>query len=148
VNLMSEPASARTPEASDRVEVSVPLRTDFIATLRTVAASLGADSGFSIDEIDDLRLAISEIVSSLIDSTTSTDDRIVASFEVGSAGVAVAITTERGEIAVELDDLAASILESVVDEYVVTGPRVNLLKLASEAAGTVEADAEPTARER
>jgi serine/threonine-protein kinase RsbW len=148
VNRMSASASVHTSDGLDLVEVTVPLRTDFIATLRTVAASLGADAGFSIDEIDDLRLAISEIVSSMIDSTTSTDDRIVASFEVGAAGVSVAITTGRGEIDIELDDLAASILESVVDEYVVAGPRVNLVKLASEAASVVEADVERTAPER
>jgi hypothetical protein len=62
--------------------------------------------------------------------------------------VSVAITTGRGEIDIELDDLAASILESVVDEYVVAGPRVNLVKLASEAASVVEADVERTAPER
>jgi serine/threonine-protein kinase RsbW len=148
VNRMSEAASAHSADGLDLVEVTVPLRTDFIATLRTVSASLGADAGFSIDEIDDLRLAISEIVSSMIDSTTSTEDRIVASFEVGTAGVSVVITTERGEIDIELDDLAASILESVVDEYVVEGPRVNMVKLASEAASVVEADVERTAHER
>jgi serine/threonine-protein kinase RsbW len=145
---MSERASAHTPDRVDLVEITLPLRTDFIATLRTVAASLGADAGFSIDEIDDLRLAISEIVSSLIDSTTSTEDRVVASFEVGAAGVAVAITTRSGEIDVELDDLAASILESVVDEYVVAGTRVSLVKLASEAASVAEADVEHTSNER
>ena len=147
MNLMSERASAHPSDGVNLVEVTVPLRTDFIATLRTVAASLGADAGFSIDEIDDLRLAISEIVSSLIDSTTASDDRIVASFDLGVAGVAVAITTQRGEMQVDLDDLASSILESVVDEYEVVGPRVTLVKLASEAAGVAEADVEHTAHE-
>jgi serine/threonine-protein kinase RsbW len=148
VKPMSDSASAHSSDGLDLVEVTVPLRTDFIATLRTVAASLGADAGFSIDEIDDLRLAISEIVSSMIDSTSSTQDRVVAAFEVGAAGVAVAITTERGEIDIELDDLASSILESVVDEYVVAGPRVNLVKLASEAASVVEHGGERAAHER
>ncbi len=147
VNSMSDPAPANTSDELNLVEVTVPLRTDFIATLRTVAASLGADAGFSIDEIDDLRLAISEIVSSLIDSTTSSDDRIVASFELRTAGVAVAITTQRGAIDIQLDDLAASILGSVVDEYVVTGPRVNLVKLASEAASVAGADVERSSHE-
>ncbi len=148
MNPMSESAPAHTFGGLDLVEVTVPLRTDFIATLRTVAASLGADAGFSIDEIDDLRLAISEIVSSLVDSGTSIDDRVVASFELGATGVAVAITTQRGEIDVQLDDLAASILRSVVDEYVVTGPRVHLVKLASEAASIASADVERTPHER
>ena len=140
---MSEPPSADTAadpagdtaDESNQVEVTVPLRTDFVATLRTVAASLGADAGFSIDEIDDLRLAISEVVSSLIDSANSPDDRVVATFDVGAACVGVAITTRRGERPIELDDLASSILRSVVDEYEVVGPRVTLLKMASEVTG-------------
>jgi serine/threonine-protein kinase RsbW len=146
---MPEPASAdpssERSEDADQVEVSVPLRTEYVATLRTVAASLGADAGFSIDEIDDLRLAISEVVSSLIDSKVSGDDRIVASFDLRDAGVAVGITTRRGELQIELDDLASSILQSVVDEYEVSGAHVRLLKLASEAVGVTEADDERVA---
>lgn len=144
VNPMLEPSSAPTSDGLGLVEVSVPLRTGFIATLRTVAASLGADAGFSIDEIDDLRLAISEIVSSLVDSSTPDADRIVASFDLLPTGIAITITTHRGETDVELDDLATSILQSVVDEYEVAGTRVRLLKLASEASGS---DVERSARE-
>jgi serine/threonine-protein kinase RsbW len=128
------------------VEVSVPLRTDYIATLRTVAASMGADAGFSVDEIDDLRLAISEIVSSLIDASASNGDRIVATFDAGASRVSVAITTRRGELQIELDDLATSILHSVVDEYEVAGARVDLVKRASEGAGRSEATVERTVR--
>jgi serine/threonine-protein kinase RsbW len=127
------------------VEISVPLRTDFIATLRTVAASTGADAGFSIDEIDDLRLAISEVVSSLADADTASDDRVDVSFRIGASEIAVTITTRRGETAIELDDLASSILHSVVDELVVDGPAVTLVKQASEAAGVRDADADHTA---
>ena len=143
---MSVPPSADTSiestNGANQVEVTLPLRTDFVATLRTVAASLGADAGFSIDEIDDLRLAISEVVSSLIDSTTAHDDRVVATFDLGDSRVEVAITTRLGEHPIELDDLASSILQSVVDEYEVVGPRVTLVKLASEAVGLTEADTE------
>lgn len=144
MNLMSEPTPAGTladtSNGANQVEVTVPLRTDFVATLRTVAASLGADAGFSIDEIDDLRLAISEVVSSMIDSTTSDDDRIVATFGLSAACVAVGITTRHGELQIELDDLASSILQSVVDEYEVVGPRVTLVKLASEAVGIADTE--------
>jgi len=115
--------------------MSVPLRTEFIATLRTVAASIGADAGFSIDEIDDLRLAISEVVSSLAESGDGSDDRVETVFEVGAARVAVTITTQHGERDIELDDLAASILNSVVDEFRVDGSVVVLVKTASEAEG-------------
>ncbi len=136
-------ASSPTPTGTDRVEVSVPLRSEFFATLRTVAASLGADAGFSIDEIDDLRLAISEVVSSLADGAGLPDDRIQVSFEIDDAGVRVTISTDKREVAIELDDLAAGILNSVVDSCVVDGTQVTLVKLASETA-TIASNAEPT----
>ncbi len=123
--------------------MSVPLRTEFFATLRTVAASLGADAGFTVDEIDDLRLAISEVVSSLVDGADSPDDRIHASFGLDGAGVSVTITTDERELGIELDELASSILDSVVDDYGVDGTRVTLVKLASEAAATAS-DTEST----
>ncbi len=124
----------------------MPLRTEFFATLRTVAASLGADAGFSIDEIDDLRLAISEVVSSLADREGAPDDRIEASFELDGAGVTVTITTDKRDVGIELDDLASSILDSVVDRYDVDGTGVTLMKLASEASSTAS-DAERTTTE-
>ena len=134
--------------------MSVPLRTEFIATLRTMAASVGADAGFSIDEIDDLRLAISEVVSSLVDIECSPDDRVAAAFVLlHGEGVTVTITTDRVGAVVELDDLAATILDSIVDRYDVDGANVTLTKLASEVAttttesasdSTADSTAEPT----
>ena len=114
----------------------MPLRAEFIATLRTMAASVGADAGFSIDEIDDLRLAISEVVSSLVDIECSPDDRVAAAFDLHGDGVTVTITTDRDGAVVELDDLAATILDSVVDRYDVDGANVTLTKIASEVSTT------------
>jgi len=139
---MPEQLSTHASVSSHRVEVSVPLRSEFVATLRTMAASLGADVGFSIDEIDDLRLALSEVVSSLLDIEGSPDDRITASFDLLGGGVTVTITTDRVGVAIELDDLAVTILDSVVDRYEIDGANVTLVKLASEAA-TMTADTTP-----
>ncbi len=138
---MADHTLEHSDRGSDRVDVSLPLRTDFIATLRTVAASLGADAGFSIDEIDDLRLAISEVVSSIADGADGDDDRVEASFGIGDGRVSVTITTNSRAVEVDLDDLATSILDSVVDSYDVAGPTVTLVKTASEAATASNVDA-------
>jgi len=147
VNLMPDHPSTHASVESQRVEVSVPLRTEYVATLRTMAASLGADAGFSIDEIDDLRLAISEVVSSLADVEGSPHDRIAAAFDVHGEGVTVTITTDRDGARIELDGLAATILDSVVDRYEVDGATVTLTKLASEAATTTAETATDSAAE-
>jgi serine/threonine-protein kinase RsbW len=140
-------ASSRVPssDASNRVEVSVPLRTEFFATLRTVAASLGADIGFSVDEIDDLRLAISEVVTSLADGDHEPHRRVDASFELGDARLVVTLRTPGLESQLELDDLASSILASVVDEYDIAGTGITLVKSAAETARSAASDIDSTA---
>lgn len=134
--MSDNPITTITPA---RVEVSVPFRTEYLSTLRTVAAALGADVGFSIDEIDDLRLAISEVVSSFVeaagDGDPQADDRIDVAFGIDGASLAVGITTRRGEIGVELDDLAAGILDSVVDQCAISTHSVHLVKRGVEADG-------------
>jgi serine/threonine-protein kinase RsbW len=121
----------RAGDLGDVVEVIVPLRAEFAATLRVVAASLGADADFTIDEIDDLRLAISEVFSSLADGAG--EGRCRATFSRRADGVAVTLGWESPAATVGLDDLAATILASVVDEYRSDVAGVTLVKRASEA---------------
>lgn len=137
---MSQMSESSTPEGGvgrDTVEVSVPVRTEYLSTLRTVAAALGADAGFSIDEIDDLRLAISEVVSSFVEIgqrvTPHPDDRIDVVFGTDGDTLAVEITTRRGDFPIELDDLATGILASVVDRCDISPHSVRVVKVADEA---------------
>ena len=63
-----------TTDDSSRVDVTVPLRPEFASIVRLIAASLGADAGFSVDDIDDLRLALSEVFAALVDGDRSRPD--------------------------------------------------------------------------
>ena len=108
------------------VDISVPLRTEFAATLRVMTASIGADLGFSIDEIDDLKLAVSEVFTLLIDTDAAT--RAHASFLVLDDAVTVVMHRGLADDLVVLDDLAATILSSVIDEHRITTDGVRLVK--------------------
>jgi hypothetical protein len=110
------PTSAPATSKPDRVDVSVPLRAAFASTLRTLAASVGADAGFSVDELDDLRLALSEVFSVLVDAAPS-DSRALVSIAVTPGELLVSIGSDQAEIVFELDALAAGILQSVTDKY-------------------------------
>jgi len=100
----------------DRVDVSVPLRVRFGSTLRTLAAALGADAGFSVDELDDLRLALSEIFSVLAESGPD-NGRALVSIDVTPGELFVSIRSDQDGVAYELDELATSILRSVTDTH-------------------------------
>lgn len=118
---------------ADRVEVTVPLRSAFLSTLRTMTAALAADAGFSIDEIDDVRLALGEVVTAYLDAGTSDTDRALATFLIGEASLTVTVRPEQADPHVEFDQLASGILAAVVDEYHVGAQGVTLAKRATEA---------------
>jgi serine/threonine-protein kinase RsbW len=111
--MAAEPPGAA---ARDRIEVTVPLRPSFAATVRTVAAAVGSDAGFSVDELDDLRLALSEVFSVLADAAPEAG-RARVTFSTEPGQVTVVIGSEAGDVPIELDDLARNILSSVTDEY-------------------------------
>ncbi len=107
---------------AEHVDLDLPLLRRPAATVRTVAASLAADAGFSVDAIDDLRVGVNEAVSVLSDVDPDAD---------GAERLLVRFRLERGRVAVELrrtgvdapltggdlDDLATRILKAVVDEF-------------------------------
>ena len=113
--------------APDRIDVTVPLRTEFAATLRTVAAAVGSDAGFSVDELDDVRLALSEVFSVLVDVDGGVGRARVA-FSPTPGELTVVIGSDGDDLGIELDDLAANILASVTDGYSIGADGVTFSK--------------------
>lgn len=115
----------------DHFEVIVPLRTRYASTVRMIAASLGAEAGFTVDEIDDVRLALDEVFSLLAERHVG--DRVRTTFRLDGRQLIASFTLESGPVDVQPDELAANILRSVVDDYEFTADGVTLSKRASEA---------------
>ncbi|HEY2044194.1 MAG TPA: ATP-binding protein [Jatrophihabitans sp.] len=64
---MTEPDPvASTSDTDDTVQLTVPADPAYVSVLRTVTASLAARRDFTIEEIDDLRLAVDEASSLLL----------------------------------------------------------------------------------
>lgn len=114
----------------DHFEVVVPLRTKYASTVRMIAASLGAEAGFTVDEIDDLRLALDEVFSLLAERHVG--DRVRTRFRLDGHQLVAGLTLESGPVDVQPDELAENILRSVVDRYEFTNDGVTLTKRASE----------------
>ena len=114
----------------DHFEVIVPLKTRYASTIRIIAASLGAEAGFTVAAIDDVRLALDEVVSLLAEHHVG--ERVRTSFRLDDHALIARLTLESGALDVEPDQLAANILRSVVDSYEFTKDAVILSKRASE----------------
>ncbi len=120
-------------QLDDIVRVDVPLRTEYASTLRILVASLAAESGFSVDEIDDLRLAVSEVFAVMSDADPN--GRCTARLHVTADHLDLLISCDELEGPLELDPLASTILTSVLDEHHLLDNGVRLVKRATEASG-------------
>lgn len=129
----SPPAADADPHAATNstIDVVLPARTAMAATLRVLVASLGADVGFTLDEIDDVRLAVNEVFASAADDHS--DERFAAEFTPGDGHLSITMRLV-GTAPLPLDQLATTILESVVDDMRVDGDAVTIVKRAHEAA--------------
>lgn len=133
-------AMVRESEVNDDcVDVIVPLDARYGSMLRVVTAALGVDAGFSIDEIDDFKLAVSEVFSMLVAEGSVAEGhhggRTRASFRLEQATLSVALSLESGaRVNVQPDELALTILNAVVDSYDIGESAVTLAKGAVETS--------------
>ena len=123
--------NADSGEPDTSVSLSLPARTDMAATLRVLVASLGADVGFTLDEIDDVRLAVNEVFSSVAEVGEA--ERFTVRFHPSAGSLRIEMHSPDTP-GVALDELATTILQSVVDELVDDGDVITLSKRAQEAA--------------
>jgi serine/threonine-protein kinase RsbW len=63
---MSAYATDSTPLDRDMVVLTVPANTSYLAVLRTATAGLAARLGMTLDEIEDLRIAVDEACAILL----------------------------------------------------------------------------------
>ncbi|MGH9132602.1 MAG: hypothetical protein ACRDZZ_01600 [Ilumatobacteraceae bacterium] len=124
------------PTAGEVITLDLPLSASHASTVRVVAASLAADSGFNIDEIDDLRLGINEAVSIMADVDAPADARLRVEFVVRHTTIAVTVrrSIEGLDGTEPIDELARRILSVVVDSYAISDGSFLLWKSATPIA--------------
>jgi anti-sigma regulatory factor (Ser/Thr protein kinase) len=119
----------------ERIELRLPLAARHAATARVVAASLAADAGFSIDEIDDVRLGLNEAVAVLTDGASAPEDAGAAleiEFRVDGRALELVVRSTGDHAAVEPDELAGRILDAVMDRYEYSAGVFRMSKVSTE----------------
>lgn len=125
--------SRSTADVDDGIAISVPLKMERGATVRLLAAAMGADAGFSVDEIDDLKLAVSEVFSTLVETGDDVDAaRVHVRYLPIDGGIRVELHRGVDADHITFDPLASTILSSVVDEHTVTPAGVSIVKRRRE----------------
>jgi serine/threonine-protein kinase RsbW len=65
-----QPDAAQGPEHRRAVELILPPDTGFVRIARLVASGVGVAAGLDVQEVEDLRIAIDEVCSLLIDASS------------------------------------------------------------------------------
>ena len=82
----------------DVVVISMPASSAYLAVLRTATAGLAARLDFTIDEIEDLRIAVDEACAMLLpQAVPGAEIRCEFSLESDTIAVSVSVFTQQGE---------------------------------------------------
>ena len=96
------------------VVLEVPAAASSLRVVRMVAATLVADDGFDIDEVDDVRMAVDELSAAMIESGPTSPLRV--RFRLAQKRLDVQIDTNTSDPA-PVDELRAAVLGAVADDY-------------------------------
>lgn len=99
------------------IQLTVPADPAFIGLVRTAAAHAAAHANLTMDQIDDLRLAVDEAFTLAIGTETKTGD-VTTKFHIYADGLDIAITGPRGVAVPETGTFAWTILTALVNHVV------------------------------
>jgi serine/threonine-protein kinase RsbW len=120
----------------DVLRLSFPARPGFLRISRINATTFGADLGFTVDELDDLRLAVDEAVTWLLRDENSSDTVLLELREVDQGvelrGTRSGVTLPEQPV----DDLVHAILGATLDSYELRGDETERHVTLNKRRGT------------
>jgi serine/threonine-protein kinase RsbW len=81
------------PGAEPDAELRVPAETAYVAVLRMTTAGIAARLDFTLDEIEDLRIAVGEACAMVLDDADP-DGQLRASYHIGEGTLTVRVAAE------------------------------------------------------
>jgi serine/threonine-protein kinase RsbW len=102
----------------DTVRITIPASPQFLQVVRLVAAGLAARLRFTIDEIEDLKIAVDELVAYLT-GTQGREGEIEITFHVGDDRLEISGVgrfPSATKVPTELSEFSRMILDTVVDD--------------------------------
>ncbi len=103
------------PWADDVVVLSVPAAGAYLGVLRTATAGLAARLQFTLDEIEDLRIAVDEACALLLEHTSHLGEELHAAFTIHPQALDVLVKGPARTLP-EKNSFAWSVLEALVGQ--------------------------------
>ena len=123
-------------ETADYVHIKMPAESAYLSVLRTATAGLAARLDFTLDEIEDLRIAIDEACAMLLAQAIPGTD-LECGFELGDGQVTITVSVTAAEARMPARDTFAwtvlSALAGSVDSRVGPGDRAAIVLVKRRA---------------
>lgn len=103
-------------DRDDSVELDLPARPEFIGLTRLIVSGLAAQAEFSVDEIEDVRIAVDEMCATLIEQCPD-GSRLTVTFTLAGPTLRCRAVATAGPTTVEFDELATLVLAATVDQH-------------------------------
>jgi serine/threonine-protein kinase RsbW len=131
------PGQARpTDEHADHVQLSMPAESAYLSVLRTATAGLAARLDFTLDEIEDLRIAVDEACAMLL-AQAIPGTSLECGFDLGTDQVTITVSVVAAEPRIPAKDTFAwtvlSALAGVVDSRLDPQDRVAIVMVKSRS---------------
>ncbi|GAA4072833.1 anti-sigma factor [Nonomuraea soli] len=113
---MTEDTETRVGAIRDVVSARLPADSAYLSVLRMITAGLAARIDFTLDEIEDLRIAVDEACAMLLGEAVPGTD-LTAEFELAGQEMQVRVEVATvGSSAPKRDDFAWMVLTALADE--------------------------------
>jgi serine/threonine-protein kinase RsbW len=119
-----------TRDGAERVEISIPVRPEFVSVARLTAATVAARQGFTYDEIEDLKIAVGEACTALIVARPDATHPLTTAFVLAPGSIEVFVSArapapawatdgtrrETGDAPIDESRLGMFLMQCLVDE--------------------------------
>ena len=102
------------PRPGERTTLKVPARSAYLGLVRTLVASIAAAADFSVDDIEDLRMAADE-AAALLMSGARPDAVLDIAIDVEETGLAIVVTAPSTGVTISTDSFAWTVLSTLAD---------------------------------
>jgi serine/threonine-protein kinase RsbW len=102
----------------EAVRLSLPASRDYVRIVRLAASGVAANLGFDVDELDDLRVAVGELVNLTLEACKPETLEVVFTIVGDELRIEGAAPAAEGRV-IEVDALTRQILEAFVDDYTI-----------------------------
>jgi serine/threonine-protein kinase RsbW len=104
----------------DKILLRIPKKSEYMSTIRLTSSALANIKGFNVDEIEDIKVVISEVCTFFIKNLEKSTEELEIDYQVSANKIIVTVADlNAGELSEESlkNDMSIMIIESLSDDF-------------------------------